>query len=191
MINSIAGNGITAQAQTTRSSGSSETVDDGFASTLSAVGQTPAAASATTAAAASSVLGSANWFSLMFASPAEEQAFATDLTQRLQSSGIDTSAPIALTVDRSGHVKAKEGTPGSEAINALFASDPTLENTYKKIANTEETTALVRTEAAYSAAYGAAGNDAVRGAVWQQYSGTFNAIAANDGNLTLADGRLT
>jgi hypothetical protein len=191
MIVSIAGNGFAAQAATTRTSGNSENGDNGFAATLSTISQTQATSSGATAAPAAapgSVLGSPGWFNLLFASPAQEQAFGTDLTQRLQAAGVDTSSPIALTVDSSGHVKAKDGTPGSQAIDAMLASDPTLENTYKKIANTEETTALARAEVA---AYGAAGNDTTPGAAWQQYSGAVDAIEANGANLTLANGSLT
>lgn len=187
MIESIAGSGSAGQTRTTRT-GSNR--DDGFASTLSAVSRTETASSSTAAATAtapSAILGSPGWFNQLFASPAEEQVFASDLTQRLQAAGVDTSNPIALTVDSSGHVKAKDDTPAAKAIDALFAGDPTLENTYKKIANTEETTALARTEVAFSAAYGAAGNDAMRGAVWQLYSGNFDAITADAGNLTLSD----
>jgi len=167
--------------------------DAGFASTLSAVNHTATtqiAATASSSPAASTVLGSPGWFDLLYASPQEEQSFATDLTRRLQAAGVDTSQPIALSDDAQGHVKAKDGTPDKAAIDAVFASDPTLENTYKKIANTEETTAMAQVYQSYSASYAAAGSNAARGSVWQQYSGDFQAIAATGGDLTLVNGSL-
>jgi len=190
MIASIAAAGVV--TPTTRATSTQADGED-FASTLSAVSQTnstQAATAGTSTAAPSSVLGSPGWFNILFASPQEERTFASDLTQRLQAAGVDTSRPIALTVDAQGHVKAKDGTPGKAAIDALFACDPALENSYKKIANTEETTTLAREYTAYASAYGAAQNNAARGAVWQQYSGAFAEIAAGGADLTLVNGSL-
>jgi len=190
MIESI---GVTRVSLTAARATPTRAENEDFASTLSAADQTsatPSTAAGSTTVAPSTVLGSPGWFNLLFASPQEEQTFASDLTQRLQAAGVDTSQPIALTVNSSGHVKAKDGTPDKAAIDALFAGDPALENAYKKVAGTEENKALAKEYEAYSTAYGAARNNAARGAVWQQYSGAFASIEASAANLTLVNGSL-
>lgn len=125
------------------------------------------------------------------ATPEEERAFARDLTQRFKAAGIDTSKPIELTVDSSGAVIAKDGTADKDKIDALFAGDFTLANTYRKVASTEMSHAMATEYQPYSADYQAAGSDAARGSVWRSYIGTFNAIGAAGGDLTLNNGTLS
>lgn len=85
----------------------------------------------------------------LFATPEEERAFSKELTERLNSMGVDTSKPIKLTVDFQGHVVAAPGTPDKDKIDNLFANDFNLRNEYVKIANTETTKALVKAQQAY------------------------------------------
>jgi hypothetical protein len=144
---------------------------------------------ATTSAAPTSILGSAVAAQL-FATPQEEQDYAAELTKRLRAAGVDTSQPIQFQVESDGSVVAKDGTPDKQKIDAMFAADPAFANEYRKIANTEETTAIVRAELAYEDQAKDL-DTASQQALWQRYAGMINNMAAHGGELTLTGAKLS
>ena len=166
MITAVAG---VTDSQSTGLVTSKQQSGDQFAQMLASVTTTGTAADAATSAAPRSILGSAAAAQL-FATPQEEQDFATDLNNRLRAAGVDTSQPIQLQVQGDGSVVAKEGTPGKQQIDAVFAADPALANEYRKIANTEETKAIVRADLAYQNQAEDLGS-AAQSALWQRYAG--------------------
>lgn len=165
---------------------------DQFAQLLASVTGTASAGASTTSAtsvAPRTILGSAVAAQL-FATPQEEQDFATDLTSRLKAAGVDTSQPIQFQVQSDGSVVAKSGTADKDKIDAVFAADPALANEYRKIGNTEETLAIAHDEVAYEKQ--AQGLDsAAQQALWQQYAGQIRGIEAQGGDLTLADAKIS
>jgi len=162
-----------------------------FKSTMAAALQedTPAGTAAgVSTPSAATVLGSIGANGL-FATPEEERAFSAELTGRLAAAGVDTSSPIHLTVDAQGKVVAKAGTPGKATIDATFAADPALSNTYRKIANTEVTKAIVQeTQKVQSAAAHASASE--QSTLWQTCSQVIDAIKAVGSDLTLDGGTL-
>ncbi|CCE07147.1 hypothetical protein BRAS3843_20003 [Bradyrhizobium sp. STM 3843] len=147
--------------------------------------QSPAATSPTSSPSAASptVLGSD--LSLLFASPQEEQAFASDLSRRLQAAGVDTSHAINLTVGSDGEVKAETGTKDADKIDAVFAADPAFANEYRKIANTELSNAIGRQLADYMKT-----NSNGHDAIWQAYANNIATIKGEAGELSLNGGTL-
>ncbi len=98
----------------------------------------------------------------MLVPPREKNAFAAELTSRLQAAEIDTSEAIAFELDDRGRVKARAGTPRKARIDALFAADLQLGNAYRRIANTEELKAQVREMSRYTLANATAGSQSDR-----------------------------
>lgn len=161
---------------------------DQFAQVLASVAGTMTDGGSSTSAtsvAPRTILGSSAAAQL-FATPQEEQDFAADLTQRLRAAGVDTSQPIQFQVQSDGSVVAKDGTPDKQKIDAVFAADPAFANEYRKIANTEETKAIVKVELGYEQqAQGL--SQAAQQALWQQrYAGQVSSIEAQGADLTLA-----
>ncbi len=170
---------------------STQRSSDQFAEVLasSVTGTATAGVSTTSAVAPRTILGSAVAAQL-FAAPQEEQDFATELDNRLKAAGVDTSQPIQFQVQSDGSVVAKSGTADKQTIDAVLAADPALANEYRKIANTEETLAIVRREVAYQKQ--AQGLDsAAQSALWQSYAGQIGGIEAEGGDLTLTDAKIS
>jgi hypothetical protein len=71
-----------------------------------------------------------------YAFPAEIAAFRTELANRFQVAGIDTSVPLDLWVDASGTVRVAADHPDKAKIEALLASDPALANLARQLAGT-------------------------------------------------------
>ena len=166
---------------------------DQFAQLLASVTRTTTDGDSSTSAtsvAPTSVLGSSAAAQL-FATPQEEQDFAADLTQRLRAAGVDTSQPIQFQVQSDGSVVAKAGTPDKQKIDAVFAADPAFANEYRKIANTEETKAIIKVDRAYEQqAEGL--SQAAQQALWQQrYAGQISGIEAQGGDLTLSGANIS
>ena len=142
-------------------------------------------------ATAGSVVASGSAGSLLakiplFSTEDEEQAFSADITQRLQAAGVDTSKSIDFTVDGAGHVHAKDGTPDKDKIDAIFAADPGLENSYRKIANTAEANAAGKQIDSYlKAAQSDSGS-----ADWQLYASQIEQFKNQADHLSLQDGEL-
>ena len=171
---------------------SKRTNDDRFTQMLAAVtGPTGPDQSTTSASsvAPTSVLGSAAAAQL-FATPQEEQDYASELTKRLRAAGVDTSQSIQFQVESDGSVVAKDGTPDKQKIDAIFAADPAFANEYRKIANTEESSAIARADLAYM---NEAKNmdSASQSALWQRYAGMICNMEAHGGDLTLAGASLS
>ena len=162
---------------------------DQFAQLLASVSDATGASNSAASVAPRSILGSAAAAQL-FATPQEEQDFAAELSQRLKDAGVDTSQPIQFQVQSDGSVVAKRGTPDKQKIDAVLAADPAMANEYRKIANTEETLAIVRKEVAYDNAAQGMGS-AAQSALWQRYSGQISSIEAKGGDLTLAGANIS
>ncbi len=126
----------------------------------------------------------------LLATPQEVAQLGSDLTARLQAAGVDTSGGIRLECGHDGHVRAKDGTPGKEKIDAMFASDPEFENQYRKVQSTLSLNALGRISESYFADYQAAGNDGDRAAVWSRYRGLTEQAMAAGATMTLSGGSL-
>ncbi|WP_096702724.1 hypothetical protein [Magnetospirillum sp. 15-1] len=126
----------------------------------------------------------------LLATPQEVAQLGSDLTARLQAAGIDTGGAIQLECGHDGHVRAKDGTPGKEKIDAMFASDPEFENQYRKVQSTLSLNALGQISESYVSDYQAAGNDGDRAAVWSRYRGLTERAMAAGGTMTLSGGSL-
>ncbi len=124
----------------------------------------------------------------MLVSPKEKHAFAAELVGRLGAAGVDTSDAIAFEIGSRGHVQARDGTPGKRRIDALFAGDPVLESTYRRIVNTEELKAQVREMSRYTLANASARSKAERDALWRHYAAIFASMLAVRGQLILTEG---
>lgn len=187
MIDAVTG---TATTWTTRHVASAQTGGGGFAAALAAAtgnGAATGAAPAPSAAGASSTV--LNSSVSLFATPEEEQDFSAGLTSRLKAAGVDTSQPIDFVVQADGSVVAAAGTPGKAQIDAVFAKDPALANEYRKIANTEETSAIAKAEVNYMAQAKNTGS-AEQATLWQQCSGLIDRIKAVGSTLTLDGGEM-
>lgn len=68
--------------------------------------------------------------------PAELAAFRSELGNRFQAAGIDTSVPFDLWVDASGKVRVAGDHPDKLRIEALLAGDPGLANLARQLAGT-------------------------------------------------------
>ncbi len=126
----------------------------------------------------------------LLATPQEVAQLGSDLTARLQAAGIDTGGTVQLECGHDGHVRAKDGTPGKEKIDAMFASDPEFENQYRKVQSTLSLNALGQISESYFSDYQAAGNDGDRAAVWSRYRGLTERAMAAGGTMTLSGGSL-
>jgi hypothetical protein len=166
--------------------------DDGFTQVLASVNGAATADASTTSAtsvAPRSIFDSA-FAAQLLATPQEERDFASDLTRRLSAAGVDTSQPIQLQVQSDGSVVAKDGTPNKQEIDAVFAADPDLSNEYRKIANTEEITAIARVQAEYQRKAKDL-DSAAQSALWQRYAAIISSMQAHSGELTLKNGQLS
>jgi len=156
----------------------------------SAAGETSAAKPVSGGRPGGTVAGTALLSAPLLATPQEVAQLGSDLTARLQAAGIDTGGAIQLECGHDGHVRAKDGTPGKEKIDAMFASDPEFENQYRKVQSTLSLNALGQISESYFSDYQAAENDGDRAAVWSRYRGlTERAMAAGD-TMTLSGGSL-
>ena len=142
-----------------------------------------------TSAAPGTVLGS-TVAAHLFATAQEEQDYASELTSRLRAAGVDTSEAIQFQVESDGSVVAKDGTPDKQKIDAIFAADPAFANEYRKIANTEESSAIARADVAYMNEAKDM-DSAAQSALWQRYAGMINNMEAHGGQLTLAGASLS
>ncbi|MGJ4941135.1 hypothetical protein ACQR1W_11240 [Bradyrhizobium sp. HKCCYLS1011] len=175
-----------ATSRTNLRSASQGANDGDFGSALSSgTDQPPATTSDVSPSdkAAPTVLGSG--LSLLFASPQEEQAFASNLSRRLREAGVDTSHAINLTVGADGEVKAETGTKDADKIDAVFAADPALANEYRKISNTELSNAIGKQIANYMKT-----NSNGHDAIWQAYANNIATIKGAAGELSLNGGTL-
>lgn len=127
----------------------------------------------------------------LLATPEETAQLGRDITDRLRAAGIATDGEIRLECGADGHVRAKDGTPDKERIDALFAADPELENQFRKVQSTLELNAMARVSQSYVADYQAAGDDDERAAVWSRYHGLMNQVSAAGATVTLGGGVLT
>lgn len=127
----------------------------------------------------------------LLATPEEIAQLGRDITDRLRSAGIATDGDIRLECGGDGHVRAKDGTPDKERIDALFAADPELENQYRKVQSTLELNAMARVSESYVADYQAAKDDDERASVWSRYHSLMNQVSAAGATMTLSGGTLT
>ncbi|PKU24405.1 hypothetical protein [Telmatospirillum siberiense] len=150
----------------------------------------PSAVESTSAVSpASSVLAMDPGFIVV--TPEDRQKFAGDVTRALQAAGVDTREPISLTVDSAGAVKAEAGTPQAEKIDAVFAQNPALGNTYQKICNYDLSCAIARCSIAEGEAMERAGSPSAKASVWSRFSGVVSVLKGEGEQETLADGQLT
>jgi hypothetical protein len=127
----------------------------------------------------------------LLATPEEIAQLGRDNTDRLRTAGIATDGDIKLECGADGHVRAKDGTPDKDRIDALFAADPELENQYRKVQSTLELNAMARVSASYVADYQAAKDDDERASVWSRYHSLMNQVSAAGATMTLSGGALT
>jgi len=166
--------------------------NDEFAQVLDSVtGTTIAGESMTlaTSAAPGTILGS-TVAAHLFATPQEEQDYASELTKRQRAAGVDTSQSIQFQVESDGSEVAKDGTPDKQKIDALFAADPAFANEYRKIANTEESSAIARADLGYMNEAKDM-DSASQSALWQRYAGMISNMEAHGGDLTPAGASLS
>ncbi|SIS46777.1 hypothetical protein [Insolitispirillum peregrinum] len=116
---------------------------------------------------------------------------ASDLQQALTGLGADPETPVPLMVDELGNVVVDDdSTPHAEQINALFADNFDLSQSYRDVSQAHHWAALTEIGSAYVEAWYGTEDFDIRDDITDQFRDIFDSLAETASHMSYGNGAL-